>query len=94
MKDWMRGDIPDVEEREAAEDVEAPLVGTVDEGTDQATDDHEGTHEERGHDIGERETGGEENREEEEREGDEPLDVPHILYVMRLSKVIRSRKPM
>lgn len=51
----------------------------MDEGTDQAGDDNNDSHEERGHDVGERETGGEENRQKQKREGDEPLDVPHIL---------------
>ena len=68
-----------MEERDGAENEEAPLVGAVHEGTDEPADDHEGTHEERGHDVREREAGRKQHREEEQREADEPLDVPHIL---------------
>ena len=75
------GSSPDVEQRGAAEGVETPLVGAVHEGTDEPTDDHEGTHEERGHDVREREAGGKEHREEEQREADEPLDVPDVLQI-------------
>jgi len=70
--------VPDVEERDAAESIETPLVGAVDKGTNETTDDNEHRHEEGGHDVREGQTGGEENRQEQDWEGDEPLDVPHI----------------
>ena len=73
---------PDVEEGDGAEDVVAPLVVAVDESTDETSHDHDDGHEEGGHDIGERKTSGEQQLKEEEREGDEPLDVPHILEFM------------
>ena len=73
------GDGPHGEEICTTEDIVAPLVGAVDEGTDETTDDEGNTHEQGGHDVGEREAGGEEDGQEEEREGDEPLDVPDIL---------------
>ena len=73
--------VPDVEQRSHAEDVVTPLVGAVDEGTNQASDDNDRRHENGGDDVGEREAGSEEHREDEEREGDEPLDVPHILKI-------------
>lgn len=72
-------DVPDVEESAAAKDVVTPLVGAVDESTDKTANDQGDAHEEGGHDVGEREAGGEENRQEEEGESNEPLDVPHIL---------------
>lgn len=69
---------PDVEHSNEAEGIETPLVGAADQSTNETADDSGDGHEESGHDIGEREAGGEENLKEEEREGDEPLDVAHI----------------
>ena len=81
-----RGDAPDVEEADDAEDPEAPLVRALDERADEATDDHEHAHEERGRDVREREAGREEHGEQEQREGDEPLDVADILFKNKVSK--------
>ena len=82
-----------MEERDGAENEEAPLVGAVHEGTDEAADHHEHAHEERGRDVRERKAGREKNREKQEREGDEPLDVPYILsrkHVIRMRSATRG----
>ena len=70
--------VPDVEQRSHAEDVVTPLVVAVNQGTDKTSDNHNDGHEQRGHDVGERKASSEQELKEQQREGDKPLDVPHI----------------
>lgn len=76
---YNRRDLPDVEEGGNTEDVVAPLVVAVDEGADETHDDKDDAHEERRHDVGERQTGGQQQLKEQQRERDEPLDVADVL---------------
>ena len=73
------GGLPDVEESRTAESVVTPLVGAVNESTDQTGDDDKDRHEQGRHDVREGQAGAEENLQDQQREGDEPLDVPHVL---------------
>lgn len=75
----LRDDIPNVEESRNTEDVVTPLVVAVHEGADETSNDHDDGHEQCGHNVGERKAGSEQKLKEQQREGDEPLDVPHIL---------------
>ena len=77
----MRTDIPDVEQGCDTEGEVTPLVGAVDESTNKARDDDDLSHKESGRDVGQGQTGGEEDREGDQREADEPLDVPHVLQI-------------
>jgi len=71
-------DVPDVEQGSHTEGVVTPLVVAVDERANQTSHDEDDGHEQRGDDLGERNTSGEQELEKQEREVDEPLDVPHI----------------
>ncbi len=71
--------IPDVEQRDAAESVVTPFVGGRYESSDQSHRNHDDAHEERGEDVGERKAGGEKELQQQQREADEPLDVMHEL---------------
>lgn len=80
MLTWKaQGDVPEVDERYYAEGVVAPLVGAVDERTDQAGDDNDDRQEEGRHDVRQRQACGDEQTKEDGGEVDEPLDVPNIL---------------
>ena len=77
----MRNDVPYVEERNDTEDVVTPLVCAVYECADEAADDNDERHEDRGHDVRKGETRCQEHGQQEGGEGNEPLDVPHILKI-------------
>lgn len=63
------------------------------ECADEETDDCHFRHEEGGGDVGEGEASGEQQRKQLKREGDEPLDVPHILFT-RLENTFHCRERM
>lgn len=71
--------IPDVEQRGYTKRVVTPLVGARHKGSNETGDDEDDAHEECREDVGQRQTGGEEELKEQERECDEPLDVTHEL---------------
>jgi hypothetical protein len=74
-------DVPHVEERQAAEREEAPLVAGGGEGTEETGHDHDDIHEDDGEDVREREAGVEEELKEQEWRGDCPVDIAGILQV-------------
>lgn len=72
-------DAPDVDQGSCAEYVVTPLVRARNQSTDEAVNNQDIGDEGRGHDVGERKTGGEQELEQQQRQGYEPLDVADIL---------------
>lgn len=72
-------DTPDVEECGTTETVVTPLVGTMDEGTDEAADDGDDGHEESGQDVRGGQTGDKQHFKQTQGTGNNPLDVADIL---------------
>ena len=71
--------IPDVEEGDRGERPVTPLVGAAHKCTDQKRDDIDDREEQRDRDVGESDSGDEQQLKEQSREDNEPLDVSYVL---------------
>ena len=71
--------LPDIEQSHRGEREVAPLVGALNESTDEESDDVNERHEHGCHDVRKSEASDEQQLEQEAREDQEPLDVPNVL---------------
>lgn len=65
-------DVPDVDQGGTSEGEVSPLIRGDDQRSDETGDDHDEIEEDKGHDVGEGETGREDEGEEEGGGGDDP----------------------
>ena len=80
------GDVPDVEHGKETEYVISPLVRRANKSADETGYDDHPCEECGDQDVGQCKAGREEEDDKEQWEGDEPLDVSHILQLQSVSR--------